>query len=70
MAVGAGRFHHVFDVGTGGNFGTGGGTLLFQLAVVDGVGVIGTGGNVGDLVAGGIDAGLGHTRAACDGEAV
>ena len=70
MAVGAGGFHHVFDVGAGGNLGTGGGALLFQLAVVDGVGVIATGGYVGDLVAGGIDAGLGHTRTACDGEAV
>ena len=56
LAVGAGRFHHVFDVGAGCNFGTGGGALLFQLAVVDGVGVIGTGGNIGNLVAGGIDA--------------
>ena len=70
LAVGSGRFNHVFDVGTGCNLGTGGGALLFQLAVVDGVGVIGTGGYVGDLVAGGIDAGLGHTRTACDGEAV
>ena len=70
MAVGAGRFHHVFDVGTGCNLGTGGGALLFQLAVVDGVGVIGTGGNIGNLVAGGIDAGLGHTRATGNGEAV
>ena len=30
--------------------------MLFQLAVVDGVGVIGTRGNVGNFVAGGIDA--------------
>ena len=70
MAVGSGRFNHVFDVGTGCNLGTGGGALLFQLTVVDGVGVIGTRGNVGDLVAGGIDACFGHTRAAADGEAV
>ena len=70
LAVGSGRFNHVFDVGTGCNLGTRCGALLFQLAVVDGVGVIGTGGYVGDLVAGGIDAGLGHTRTACDGEAV
>ena len=56
LAVGTGRFNHVFDVGTGGNLGTGGGALLFQLAVVDGVGVIGTGGNIGNFVAGGIDA--------------
>ena len=56
LAVGAGRFNHVFDVGAGCDLGTGGGALLFQLAVVDGVGVIGTGGNIGDLVAGGIDA--------------
>ena len=52
------------------NLGTGGGALLFQLAVVDGVGVIGTGGYIGNLVAGGINAGLGHTWAAADGEAV
>ena len=56
MAVGTGRFHHVFDVGTGCDLGTGGGALLFQLAVVDRVVVIGTGGNIGDLVAGGMDA--------------
>ena len=56
MAVGAGSFHHVFDVGAGCNFGTRCGALLFQLAVVDRVGVIGTWGNVGNLVAGGIDA--------------
>ena len=43
------------DVGAGCNPGTGGGALLFQLAVVDGVGVIGTGGNVSHFVAGGID---------------
>ena len=47
MAFIADSFNHVFDVGTGCNFGTGGGALLFQLAVVDGVGVIGTGGYVG-----------------------
>ena len=70
LAVVSGRFNHVFDVGTGCNLGTRGGALLFQLAVVDGVGVIGTRGNVGDLVAGGIDAGLGHTRTAGNGEAV
>ena len=56
LAVGAGSFHHVFDVGAGGNFGTHCGALLFQLAVVDRVGVIGTWGNIGNLVAGGIDA--------------
>ena len=56
LAVGVDGFNHVFDVGTGTYFSTGGGALLFQLAVVDGVVVIGTGGNVGDLVAGGIDA--------------
>ena len=56
LAVGVDGFNHVFDVGTGTYFGTGGGALLFQLAVVDGVVVIGTGGNIGDLVAGGIDA--------------
>ena len=70
LAVGAGSFHHVFDVGTGCNFGTRCGALLFQLAVVDGVGVIGTRGNVGNLVAGGIDACFGHTRATGNGEAV
>ena len=56
LAVGVDGFNHVFDVGTGTYFGTGGGALLFQLAVVDGVVVIGTGGNIGDLVAGGMDA--------------
>ena len=70
LAVGAGRFNHVFDVGTGCDLGTGGGALLFQLAVVDGVGVIGTGGNIGHFVAGGIDACFGHTRTAGNGEAV
>ena len=70
LAVGAGSFHHVFDVGAGGNFGTRGGALLFQLAVVDRVGVIGTRGNVGNLVAGGIDACFGHTWATGNGEAV
>ena len=70
LAVGTGRFHHVFDVGAGCNFGTGGGALLFQLAVVDGISVIGTRGNIGNLVAGGIDACFGHTWATGDGEAV
>ena len=41
------------DVGAGCNLGTGGGALLFQLSVVDGVGwSLGTGGNVGHFVAG------------------
>ena len=56
LAVGADGFHHVFNVGAGCNLGTRCGALLFQLAVVDGVGVVGTGGYVGDLVAGGINA--------------
>ena len=50
------------NVQTFGHIGVG----LFQLTVVNGIGIVGTGGYVGHFVACGIDTGLGQARTTCD----